>query len=467
MLIRYKIIGLFIFFVSLVLLLFSFFVYFSFKQYRKNSLEHRLEKRALATRELISADGKILGTMAHTLPEQVDFIYSASDSLVYTNNPKNDFIPTKTFLDSVRKKQIFYFTYPSPLHSFPKEGVAVSYQVPGNDSKNYVALVTAYDSEGYGRLYSLRDLFIYGNTLFILLISVLAYIFAIRTLSPLNSLLKQIKSRQHATLSFRLTDFNEKDEIGIIATAFNELLDQQKRLIDNQRAFISQASHELRTPMTSLKGLLETSILYDKDSNALRGSIQKAARELDRLVSLSNGLLQLARVENEEDAMKTHQLDLMELTMDSVEAVQNAWPLVHMTLQISDGVLQQNRVLLIQGERTLLKIAVSNLIDNACKYADGNPVAIFLEMNTEDKIGIRIADQGIGIPEEDQEKILLPLSRGSNVQTAKGFGIGLTLAYKIIELHQGRFRMKSELGKGTEIGIEFDLIPLNREISES
>jgi signal transduction histidine kinase len=462
MLIRHKIVIWFTVFVSLVLLLFSAYVYVSFNSYREQSITERLETRARTTEQLLSADGKVIGSISSTLPEQVDFIFSGTDSLVYKSSDKFDFYPAKELLDSIRTLEKLHFTYESAGHAYPKDAGAVSYYAPGQKKgeRPYVGLVTAYDLEGHKRLFSLKDLFVYGNLFFVLLIGLLAYFFAARVLQPLNALLKQIKDLNQTSLTFRLKNFNPKDEIGTLAIAFNDLLEQQERLIASQRAFISQASHELRTPMSSLKGLLQTSILYDKDRDSLVTSIKSATNELDRLVSLSNGLLQLARVENEEDFIHTHQVDLIETVMDSIDAVQTSWPDHPIRLNISDGVCQQTNALLVSGEKTLLKVAIDNLIENACKYSDGKPVGVHLEMNTEKQIRLIITDRGMGIPESDMNRVLQPLIRGSNVNNVAGFGIGLTLAHKIIRLHRAAFDMTSKVSEGTRITLTFDLILL-------
>ncbi|HEV7382699.1 MAG TPA: HAMP domain-containing sensor histidine kinase [Dyadobacter sp.] len=460
MLIRHKIVIWFTIFVSFVLLLFSAYVYISFDSYREQSITERLETRARTTEYLLSNDGKVIGSISSTLPEQVDFIFSGTDSLVYKSSDKFDFYPTKELLDSIRNLEKLHFTYESAGHVYPKDAGAVTYYAPGQKKgeRPYIGLVTAYDLEGHKRLFSLKDLFVYGNLFFVLLIGILAYFFAARVLLPLNALLKQLKDLNQTSLSFRLKNFNPKDEIGTLALAFNDLLEQQERLIASQRAFISQASHELRTPMSSLKGLLQTSILYDRDRDSLVKSIKSATSELDRLVSLSNGLLQLARVENEEDFIHTHQVDLIETVMDSIDAVQNAWPHQPIRLNISDGVCQQTNALLVSGEQTLLKVAIDNLIENACKYSDGKPVSVHLEMNTERQIRLLITDHGMGIPESDMNRVLQPLIRGSNVNHATGFGIGLTLAHKIIRLHRSGFDMKSKVSEGTKVTLTFDLI---------
>lgn len=457
MLIRHRLILWFIFFVTLVLLSFSFYIYLNYAADRATAFHQRLDRRVVGTQQLFDPNGNLKGSINNILYEQVDMVFSGKDSLYYSNADSFDYYPTAAFLDSVRKSGKIFFTYKSPLHPREKAGVAMAYPVSFEpvSSKHYVAIVTAYDTEGYGRQESLRDLFILTNIFCIILVGIFAYFFSIRALYPLNALISQIKLRHNNTLSFRLKDFNPKDEVGSLALSFNELLDQYERLIANQRAFISQASHELRTPMATLKGLLETSLFYENDKESLKNSQRQAIIELDRLISLSNGLLLLARVENEEGYINTHKVNMMEVLMDCVDNAQNKWPNVPLLLTISDGVTLQTRPLEIYGESTLLTAAITNLIDNACKYSNNKEVHISLDMNTSSKLQLMIRDKGIGIPEDEIGQIFQPLCRASNVGNRQGFGIGLTLAQNVIRLHRGELHIQSTVNKGTNITINF------------
>ncbi len=457
MLIRHRLILWFVFFVTLVLLSFSLFIYFTYASHRNTFFQQRLERRVLGTQQLFDPAGSLKGSINTVLNEQTDLVFSGTDSLYYSNIQVYDFYPAPSFLDSVRHEGKLFFSYPVKAHEHEKTGVAMAYRVSfqPDSEKPYVAIITAYDSEGYQRQESLGDLLILTNIICIALVAIFAHFFSVRALSPLNSLIDQIKGRFNNSLSFRLQNLTPNDEVGSLTASFNELLDQHERLIANQRSFISQASHELRTPMATLKGLLETALYYDKDEASLRESQQKAIAELDRLISLSNGLLMLAGIENQEDYINTHKVDMMELLMDCVDQVQSKWPAQKIRLTFSDGVRLQDRPLVIPGEETLLKAAVTNLIDNACKYSNDNEVNISLEMNTETSLRLRVKDRGIGIPQDEMLQILEPLQRGSNATSRQGFGIGLTLAQRIIRLHRGGITISSEIDKGTEIVVDF------------
>lgn len=458
MLIRHRLILWFIFFVTIVLLSFSFYIYYNYASDREDFFFDRLERRVIGTQQLFDPKGSLKGSINTILHEQVDMVFSGKDSLYYTNSTVYDYYPTEAFLDSVRQQGVIEFTYTTPYHKREKAGIAITYSVSFEpaSSKPYVAIVTAFDTEGYQRQESLRDLLIYANLFCIIVVGLFAYFFSIRALYPLDALISQIKKRSTDSLAFRLKDFNPKDEVGTLAISFNELLDKHERLIDNQRAFISQASHELRTPMAAVKGLLETALYYEDDKENSQINQKKAIQELDRLISLSNGLLLLARVENEGNLIHSQKINILDVLMDCVEQMQSKWKQTPLLLTISDGVTLQTRSLEIWGEYSLLSAAITNIIDNACKYSHQQEVVISLEMNTESKLRLSIQDKGIGIPAEEINKIFQPLYRATNIGSRTGFGIGLTLAQNIIRLHKGQLSINSKPEEGTEIVIDLN-----------
>jgi signal transduction histidine kinase len=108
--------------------------------------------------------------------------------------------------------------------------------------------------------------------------------------------------------------------------------------------------------------------------------------------------------------------------------------------------------MIVSGDESLIKVAFSNIIDNACKYSPDHSVNIKLHYH-EKWIEVKFEDNGIGIPEEEIHKVFEPFYRASNAFIAQGFGIGLPLVNQIIKLHQGRIELKSVPGKGTMVSV--------------
>ncbi|GAB3011837.1 sensor histidine kinase [Spirosoma pulveris] len=449
--IKHKLILWFSLLVASILFIFSVYVYSTYTNFRQRSIEDRLSRKARVTEQLLTLRGSVAGSVITSMLEQVEFVYSPSDSLIYTSQQTNDFVSTNAFRERVRRERLVRFTYESPGHLYPKDGVALTYAgvTPSPDGREYVAIATAYDQDGYQRQHDLRDLFIVGNVVAIGLVSLLGYFFSRQALQPLSNLIVQINAPGASTVPFRLKADNPHDEVGVLAQAFNDLLVRQEQLVENQRSFIAQASHELRTPLTTLKGWLETSLLYDTDLDSLRRGMAQAVKELDKLTALSSGLLQLARIDGVDAQLDRQPIELVEVVLEAADTLGKQRAGQALSVQISDGIIEQQLPVMVWGNAHLLKTALLNLLDNAAKYSSGQPVELCLEMDTEQRARIRIEDRGIGLAPGEEERVLLPLVRGSNVQMMEGFGIGLTLAHRIITLHQGQLQLRPRTGGGT------------------
>lgn len=460
--IKHKLILWFSALVASILLIFSVYVYSTYASFRQRSIEDRLERKARVTEQLLTLKG-VAGSVITSMPEQVEFVYSPADSLIYKSQDTNDFMAGPVFRNRVRRERLVRFQYTSSGHTYPKDGVALTYAglSPSPDGREYVAIVTAYDQDGYQRQRELRDLFIVGNVVAIGLVIFLGYFFSRQALKPLTRLIDQINTPTASKHSFRLQAENPQDEVGVLAQAFNELLTRQERLVENQRSFIAQASHELRTPLTTLKGWLETSLMYDADTDTLKRGITQAVTELDKLTALANGLLQLARIDGIDAHLDRHPLELVEIVLDAADTLGQQRVGQSLSVQVSDGILEQTTPITVLGNAHLLKTALLNLLDNAAKYSSGQPVTLCLEMDTEARARIRIEDRGIGLAPGDEDRVLQPLVRGSNVATISGFGIGLTLAHRIIALHQGQLHLRPRSGGGTitEVSLPLQATP--------
>jgi signal transduction histidine kinase len=452
--IRHKLLFWFAGLVSVLLLAFSAYVYISYADFRTEAFQQRLARKAALLYQVLS-DARVDEALA-TLPEQAGYVYGPTNKLLYASPNAGDFRASAAMLAEVRQQRQVSFDFTSPGHDYQKEGVAVAVRQPGEPGL-YVAVVTAYDNAGFTRQYTLLRTLLIGLLGAVVLVTGLGLLFARWALMPFNRLIGQLR-RPTLTEPFRLQPLHPGDEAGELAAAFNQLLTRQEALARSQQAFIAQASHELRTPLTTVKGWLETSLTYDADAASLREGIRQAAQELDKLTALANGLLHLAHLEGLGSSLERHPLELMDILLDVIDTVQRQRPAQRLALTVGEGVQQQRSAPTVLGNSHLLRTALSNLVDNACKYSAGQPVALRLEMHTDQAIRLLIEDQGIGILPADAERIFQPLIRGSNSQQVSGFGIGLTLARQIIELHKGQLWLRPRAGGGTLAEVELPLV---------
>jgi two-component system, OmpR family, sensor kinase len=235
-----------------------------------------------------------------------------------------------------------------------------------------------------------------------------------------------------------------EDEVGQLIKAFNQTLSRLEQLFDSQKRFIADVGHELRTPLTVIKGNAELMRRMNCSDDESLSSIES---EVDRLTRMVGDLLLLAQAESGKLPliMKTIELDTLML-----EVMQQMKVLARGRLSMKLGEIDQ---VLVCGDQDRIKQVLVNLISNAIKYTpDGGEVIVGLgKVNS--KACLVVSDSGPGIPPEDMPHLFERFYRGEKSRTrskdGKGYGLGLSIAYWIIQNHGGNIEVSNREPRGS------------------
>ncbi len=241
-----------------------------------------------------------------------------------------------------------------------------------------------------------------------------------------------------------------------------ELINARQLAEESMRAkehFLSVMSHEIRTPLTVVKGMLETALAYDQSLADTRQSIARALQRLEGAIGLANALLRLAEVENLKPTQLQEDVNLVDTILDTVTYFGEKYPQQSIELLLTDEFTNQSSQIRVVGNATLLRTVLVNIIDNACKYSAFKPVTVQVQYESS-WVLINVLDGGIGIPGAQLADVFLPMMRAGNVSTIEGFGLGLTLAKKIVDMHQGELAVDSVPGSGTRVSLRLRALPL-------
>lgn len=426
----------------------SLLVWYFYSLYRQEEFYSRLESKArVAGRVLISRRHlhddffkNMVRTDLLTIVEEQISIYDDRHHLVFTNRTLKE-------SDYYKEKIPFLTTDADSLFVF-KSGHLESIVIPYRDrGQLFYIFASGFDRIGFSKLGALQQILLLANLLGFALIVLAGWYFSGRVLRPIAQIVNEVEQITAKQLHKRVHEGNRRDEIAQLAMTFNQMLFRLEDAFVSQRSFVSHASHELRTPLTNTLGTLETSLRYDRNPNDWRDSMEIAVEELKKVITLTNGLLSLAKVTDGTVALASVQVDDYLLT--AIAQVQAKYPGRQLPLQF---IADDDKSFTVKGNATLLTTALLNILDNACKYS-ADAVSVELQAN-EEQITVTVTDRGRGIAEADTAHILDPLYRGSNVAGVPGYGIGLAVTQKIIDLHQGILHISSQENQGTTVTIE-------------
>ncbi len=295
---------------------------------------------------------------------------------------------------------------------------------------------------------SLRNEVIVISLIAIALAVILSLITGSQIVKPVRKLIKASENIQRGKLNTRV-DIYRNDELGKLALTFNKMSEELHKLDANRRMFISNVSHELKTPLASIKALIESLINGSNNIDTYKEYLTDVNEEIDRLTSLVASLLVTTRLE--EIRIKKQPVRLYY----ELENIKKMFaPLLE---EKNMSIINMcNKDTIIPGDIDRFKEVLINLIDNGIKYGKENG---YIKVSCKNKIGkiiIKIADNGCGISKKDLPYIFdnfYKVDKSRNNQK-RSSGIGLYIVKKIVNLHGWDIKVDSQIGEGTEFTIE-------------
>jgi signal transduction histidine kinase len=280
----------------------------------------------------------------------------------------------------------------------------------------------------------------------LLIASILAWLTAGRVLAPLQSLTATARCITESDLTQRIS-VKGADQIAELATTFNEMLDRLEVAFSSQRNFINDAGHELRTPITIIRGHLE---LMGDDPEERRETLELVFDELDRMNRFVNDLLLLAKAE---------QPDFLNLELVDIDALTEELYSKAIALAERNWILDAKASGLSIVDRQRLTQAVMNLAQNATQHTTEGDVIALGSALTKGQACFWVRDTGAGIPLEQQSRIFERFARGVGRRRSEGAGLGLSIVKAIAEAHGGSVKLSSRPGRGSTFSI---IIPVAR-----
>lgn len=319
----------------------------------------------------------------------------------------------------------------------------------------YAVIVSADNYYNSHHLTYLRNIFLVGTLVASIFALSISIFFSRHIFTPVKEINKRVKEISSENLHLRLESSKVNDEISALETTFNNMLDRLETAFETQNNFISNASHELSTPLTTIIGEADVTLSKTRKTDEYIESIKIIQTEAERLEKITRSLLFLAQTGFTGKVQKFGKIRTDQLLWDVKNTIDKINPKNKVQLNLS-LMPDSPEKLKIKGNEQLLLLAITNIVTNACKYSNNQLVTLSIG-TSQNKVIIVVKDLGIGIPEDELKFIYDPFFRASNTKDYEGYGIGLPLTRNIVRLHEGEILVSSKVNEGTTVQLTFPI----------
>lgn len=451
--VRLKITILFSVIVFFILGLVCVAVYFFSATSRSNYINTRLTNMAITAGRFLNRSE----TFNPRLMQEIDsltaiaFTRKTLQAYDYSNKKIYSFNDDDADTLSVNEKLLNRVRSVGKIYSRTGEKDVVYYHYMG-ESSDLIVIAAGYDIYGWQNLRKLLSILLASFIGGCLIAIISGYIFSRQLLMPLSKIADEVNDISIHDLTRRTNTGTTRDEWYYLSDTLNQLLNRLQESFELQQRFISNASHELSTPLTSISSQLEIALQRERTSNEYKKVLQSVQQDIQQMSKLTHTLLELAKASGSKGGLeiKTVRIDEIILRLPSeIKRINNSYTVLPDYEKLPENV----ESLVVLGNEELLFTAIKNIVINGCKYSKDHHTKILLNAG-EKNISISIQNAGIGIPPAELKNIFEPFYRIEGTRTTGGFGLGLSLAQQIIKLHRGKIKVDSEPGKETVFSIE-------------
>lgn len=450
--IRYKIALLFALLSSIILSAAGLSIYFFSQKERESFFRTRLHNRAVSTAKIATEVKDSNYSLISILDTaSVSSLYDKSISVFnmqyrplyqYTAAPGKEIKLPGGLVSRLEANEDHFFQYGSRV------AVAVHY---AEDTNDFIVAVAAEDMDGNTYLRELKQLLVWVILAGISISFFAGLLFAQTLIKPITRIMAEVNLISSNNLSQRIEKGQANDELYKLSQTFNNLLDRLQESFIIQRRFISNASHELSTPLTAVSSQLEVTLQKDRDAAEYKEVLLSIQEDVRGLQQLTKTLLDIAKT-GSEGSIDLSDVRIDEILLKVAADVQKLHALYRINVHF-ETLPDDESLLTVFGNTNLLYIAFKNIVENGCKYSDDHTTFVKTAFDKK-RICITVASKGDIIAESDIENIFQPFFRTSGVLQKHGFGLGLTLTKRILSLHKGKIDVASDPVNGTFFTIE-------------
>lgn len=425
---------LFSFFVCIILLVSVTSIYILYENFRHDEFLARVKERATqhcqyffdVGRDHLDKKREMDRRLNFTLTSEKIVIYDSALNLLYANTDTASLAVSRNMFLNAKKNVVHNIS-----NGFNE---TLGFYYGDNNNRAYI-VISANDKFGEKRTDNLKIVLLATLIGGLVLSGLFASFYVRQIVRPLSALTNQMQIISESNLDKRVTVGNDKNELTRIARNFNEMLDRLENAFEMRKSFVQHASHELRTPLSSMLAQTEAALakeLNPAESHAILSSLRE---DQQHMIELTNSLLLLSKYEKLPALTDLAVIRVDELLYEAIDNIKPLYPQSHINVNFT-SVPDNYELLTVMGNDVLLRSALQNLVKNACHYSEDNEVSINIDAQSN---GMKITFDNMGkqLTHDEKQRLFIPFFRGENSAHKKGYGLGLSIVQRIINLHKG------------------------------
>jgi len=406
-------------------------VYWLFREHLYAEFYRSLQSKALMTVAMVEKTNAKLKPLEHENFNE-DILIPEGENIVIYNDQLKPIFSYNSFENVINENTLKKIKSLGKLkfELGPYLGLGILYKT--NNGNEFI--VIAKERFRSDELERLKNIMIWTGIISLVFVFLSGYILAFISLRPIVNIMNAVDSILPTDMAKRLNIEVNHDEINRLALSFNSLLDRLEDAFKIQKGFMSNVSHEIRNPLASIISTIQVILMKDRNTEDYKQCLKTVYEEASELEHITSMLMDLARISS-----NTQQLTFASCRIDEILWQSKAAILKMHTNYIFkfDTSLypEDAEKFVIMGNETLLRLAFSNLMENACKFSIDHSAMIKPYINPNGDIVVDIIDHAPKISKSDMESIFNPFYRSSITKKIKGSGIGLSLVTTITKLH--------------------------------